>query len=159
MEGLYYVTGFLLILLKGALGETCSSEFSTDIECYNGCCGSYYTGQYCCSGYSSSFDYTYVNIPLIVGLSVGGLIFIVIVIAAICACVASANRPRRVIGVQPVGPMMVSTTAASSQQGGYRGQIPQPPAYAAYPPPGPPSAVHPPPAPPQNCVPPSATHP
>ncbi|XP_071081695.1 uncharacterized protein [Haliotis cracherodii] len=170
--------GPTIVSTTGAVGETCSSYYYTDIYCTS-CCGTYYssTGRYCCSSSYTSTIATYVNIPLIVGLSVGGFFFIVVVIAAICACVKSANRPRRVIGVQPVGPTMVSTTAASSQQGGYAGQIPQPPAYNAYPPPGPPSAVYPPPGPPsavypppgppsavyppppQNLVPPSATNP
>ncbi|XP_048253008.1 protein shisa-4-like isoform X2 [Haliotis rufescens] len=152
--------GPTMVSTTGASGETCSHSYYNDIYCTS-CCGSYYSSsrRYCCSGSSGFSSYTstietYENIPLIVGLSVGGFFFIVVVIVAICACVKSANRPRGVVGVQPVGPTMVSTTAASSQQSGYAGQIPQPPAYNAYPPPGPPSAVYPLPGPPSAVYPP-----
>ncbi|XP_067684680.1 uncharacterized protein [Haliotis asinina] len=167
MNGLPYVNGLLLIFLTGAAGETCYSAYYSSITCYSSCCGSYYgySGRYCCdyssgssSGSSSSTfysSYTYLNIPLIVGLSVGGFFFIIIVIAVICACVKSGNKSGRVIGVQPVGTAMVSTTVASSQQGGYPGQVPQPPAYNAYPPPA--AVVYPPPQ--HNNAPPSVTQP
>ncbi|XP_046580855.1 uncharacterized protein LOC124288384 [Haliotis rubra] len=137
MDVLYCLTGLLLVLTEDVKAEYCysyssdySSSYSSGTYCSAGCCGSY-DDQYCCTSVSA-----------IVGASVGSFFFIVIVIAVICACVKSANRPGRVVGPPAVGAtMVVTTTGMSAQQGqphysGYAGQVPLPPAYNTYPPPG-----------------------
>ncbi|XP_067683458.1 uncharacterized protein [Haliotis asinina] len=112
MGAIGLVTGLLLLLLEDVRTELCYNNF---MNCENGCCGST-----CCEN----------NIPVIVGSTVGGVVFIVILIISVCVYVKKGNKADRTIGVDP---NMLATTALAAQMAGYSTEMVQPFGYSAVP--------------------------
>ncbi|WAR02482.1 hypothetical protein MAR_009040 [Mya arenaria] len=94
-------------------------------------------GKYCCGDNHNPFA-----ISAIVGIVIGGIIFLCFVVACICFCVQASNKPSRVIQPHPGANIAVvgfqSSPGSYPSQNGYN-QYPPPPAYnqagSQYPPP------------------------
>ncbi|XP_046556653.1 vegetative cell wall protein gp1-like [Haliotis rubra] len=114
MEAIGLVTGLLLVLLEDVRAEFCAGNMA---YCESGCCGST-----CCADN--------INIPVIVGSTVGSLAFIVIVIISICVYLKKSNKSARTIGDDP---NMMATAALAAQQAGISPQMVPPFGYSAYP--------------------------
>ncbi|CAL1546323.1 unnamed protein product [Lymnaea stagnalis] len=128
-KGLNTVVFLLYSLISGCVGGESCYDFTTFT--YNYCAGE------CCSYDRSQCCSVRVNIGLVTGLSIGGIILVVIIAVSACIC-----RRRYYSGVivhtQPAQPSVVVAQSTTTNQsgmmatGGYQpGYNPQP--YGAYP--------------------------
>ncbi|XP_076448692.1 uncharacterized protein LOC143285313 [Babylonia areolata] len=82
----------LLTLIEGtAAGEYCWTSDGLDY-CHYGCCGS--LPQYCCS----------INVGLIIGCVVGGIICVAVVVTVVCCILKKQGYRGRVVGPNAMGP-------------------------------------------------------
>lgn len=118
-------------------GETCYdySDWPTSKYCNDGCCGTF-PYEYCCEPVSVSVSD--IEIPVIIGISVGsvigGLLLISFIVCIICVCIKQKGKPGRVIAPQGTVQSAVFTTSSSYPTQGYYNPVhfsfPQPPSYS-----------------------------